>query len=142
MDKVFVDPPIAEILSLLTSHGLTTEDLSEQGEICFFGFGQPGCVRGVVGLEIHGRFGLLRSLAVSKDFQRKGTATILVKALEIHAHKVGITELYLLTETAQIYFSHRGFSVVSRELVPREIRETHQFSSLCPDSAALMRKRL
>ena len=140
MSKVFIDPPLEEVIHLLTSHGLTTQDISETGQTRFFGFGQPGGLRGVAGLERHGRYGLLRSLAVTKNHQRKGAATALVKALEAHALELGMVELYLLTETAEKYFLHRGYSVTSREFVPTEISGTHQFSSLCPESATLMRK--
>lgn len=142
MDKVFENPPLAEVISLLVSHGLTTKDLSEGGGTRFLGFGQPGSLRGVVGLECLGRSGLLRSLAVAKNFQRKGVAAALIKALETHALDLKITELYLLTETAEDYFLRRGYSVTSREFVPKEIGSTHQFSSLCPESATLMRKSL
>lgn len=142
MNKVFNNPPIEEIKKLLVANGLTIDDLAEPSAIRFYGVGHPNSVQGVVGLEIHGRFGLLRSLAVSKAVQGMGLASALIKTLESDALEVGITDLYLLTETAENYFLHRGFSSIAREVAPTDIRVTRQFSTLCPDSATLMHKCL
>jgi len=82
---------------------------------------------GVVGIERHGRSGLLRSLCVRRDFRRRGIAEQLCALIESHAGNIGISELYLLTTTAERYFAKRGFSECARDVVPTSLRQTQQF---------------
>lgn len=50
--------------------------------------------------------------------------------------------LYLLTDTAEAFFERLGYTRVARETVPLGIQQTEEFSSLCPDDAAVMKKEL
>jgi amino-acid N-acetyltransferase len=59
-----------------------------------------------------------------------------------YAHLQGIKELYLLTNTAEGFFSKIGFNKVERDNVPDSIRATKEFQSLCPSTAACMAKRI
>ncbi|MCI0517368.1 MAG: hypothetical protein L0Y45_06000 [Woeseiaceae bacterium] len=54
----------------------------------------------------------------------------------------GVRQLWLLTTGAEHYFEKLGFLAASRALAPPEIRQTTEFTSLCPDSAVLMSKSL
>lgn len=97
---------------------------------------------GCVGLEVHGKYGLLRSLAVLETYRGNGIASILFNRLHEHAQRSGIQEMYLLTTTAVSFFSKRGFYAMDREEAPNEIKKTKQFSSLCPSSSTLMKYSL
>jgi len=99
-------------------------------------------VAGVVGLEVHGHSGLLRSLAVQEDRRNRGLATALVEEIVRRARRGGVRELYLLTTTAAGFFSKLGFEPLDRTAVPGEISSTEEFRSLCPASAVCMRRPL
>ena len=103
---------------------------------------QSGSIVGVAGLEVIGKYGLLRSVAVDEDCRGLGIADSLCSALEERAVQRGIRRLYLLTESADRYFSTRGYTTIIRDDAPLPIQKTKQFSALCPDSATLMGRRL
>jgi len=97
-----------------------------------------GSLTGVGGLEIHGRFALLRSIAVAAEHRRKGIASMICARMEEEAGGRGIDRIYLLTETAESFFAGRGYSAIARADAPVEIAATEEFTTLCPDSAVLM----
>jgi amino-acid N-acetyltransferase len=61
---------------------------------------------------------------------------------EAHAAPLGVESLYLLTTTADAFFSRLGYSPASREEAPSFIKNTSQFSGLCPASSVFMCKHL
>lgn len=97
---------------------------------------------GCIGLELYGSHGLLRSLWVDPAQRRQGLAASLVHTLEEYAVGLNLSDLYLLTETAEAFFSKRGYRRVERYAAPEELKNSTEFKSLCPDSAALMVKTL
>lgn len=97
---------------------------------------------GMIGLEQFADVGLLRSLVVDASFRSAGTGALLVAALEARASELGVTELWLLTIDADQYFSRLAYEVIDRAEAAAPIRNTKEFSSLCPDDAVLMRKYL
>ncbi|MFN2602802.1 MAG: arsenic resistance N-acetyltransferase ArsN2 [Gemmatimonadaceae bacterium] len=98
-----------------------------------------GRVMGVAGVERHGEYGLLRSVAVDPAAQGRGVGRALVEHLIAESNEKGIAELYLLTTTAEKYFPVFGFAMISREATPVEIQETSEFTDLCPSTATVMR---
>jgi len=101
-----------------------------------------GRLIGVAGVERHGAYGLLRSVAVDPEAQGRGLGRALVERLIAESNENGIAELYLLTTTAEKYFPIRGFAKISREATPAEIQETDEFTDLCPSTATVMRRVL
>jgi N-acetylglutamate synthase-like GNAT family acetyltransferase len=97
---------------------------------------------GVIGLEITGESALLRSFAVNKSEQSKGIGLVLLNKLISLALLNNIKTLYLLTTTAEDYFSNYGFIKIRRETVPEVISNTKEFSSICPSSAVCMMKKI
>jgi amino-acid N-acetyltransferase len=87
---------------------------------------------GVAGLEVHGIYGLLRSLAIAPEAREQGLARDLCTNVEDRAAELGL-QLFLLTETAERFFKHRGWEVIDRRHAPDEIRSSREFSDLCPD---------
>ena len=81
---------------------------------------------------------LLRSVVVSDQHQGQGYARLLCEQLIKKAQTEQYGDVYLLTIDAQEYFLRRGFAVVDREVVPESVRESRQFSELCPGEAVVM----
>jgi amino-acid N-acetyltransferase len=97
---------------------------------------------GLVGLEQKNDVGLLRSLAVASAYRRQGLATQLVNKIEEYARSQKVAILYLLTLTAEDFFSGRGYQKTDRKAAPAALQETTEFKSLCPQTAVCMKKRL
>ena len=130
------------IRQLLTLCGLPHEDLTPEHLNHFWIIKEKGEILGSVGLEIHGQFALLRSLAVDPRFRMGGFASELAKRAEKFAISLNIKELYLLTMTAEGFFGKRGYQKTERNSFPPEIQGTTEFQSLCPASSGCMAKVL
>lgn len=96
----------------------------------------------VVGLQLVGQAGLLRSLAVQSHYRGRGLAQALVARIVAHAHARGIAKLYLLTTTAEKFFERLGFAMTERSAVPSEMLATEEFQSLCPSTAVCMTREI
>lgn len=132
-----------EIFSLLEKSTLTTEDITEKTlEHFFVATNDQGDLLGVAGVECHGDYGLFRSLAVDSVHQHQGLGERLITAIEAHAFSEGVQELYLLTITAPDYFPKFGYQNCDRNLVPKAISNTMEFSSLCPAAATCLKKTI
>lgn len=103
--------------------------------------GAEGLV-GVVGLEIAGAAALLRSLAVLPQARGRGCGEKLLRHAETNARSLAVEALYLLTVTAEDYFSLRGYERIARAAAPPAMRATAEFQDLCPNSAACMVKQI
>jgi amino-acid N-acetyltransferase len=66
----------------------------------------------------------------------------LVSSIENLAKRKKIYEIYLLTETAENFFKKLDYCIIQKELAPEAIKNTSEFSSVCPQSAVLMTKHL
>ncbi|HSR91009.1 MAG TPA: arsenic resistance N-acetyltransferase ArsN2 [Gemmatimonadales bacterium] len=131
----------AAIRNLLEASGLPTGDI-EQRAIRFLGSRDDHGLAAVVGLELFGKVGLLRSLAVRADVRGAGWGGMLVGAAEELAAQQGTVELFLLTTTAEPFFGKRGYSRHDRGSAPAPIRDTPEFADLCPSTAAFMAKHI
>ncbi len=131
-----------DIKELLRIYQLPTEDLSTALLEGFLVLRLAGAIKGTVGLEIFDQVGLLRSLAVRSEFRGRGWGAQLTSQVENLARQCGVRELYLLTTTAQEFFTKHGFNTIARDQAPRSIQDTAEFHSLCPSSAVLMLKNL
>jgi amino-acid N-acetyltransferase len=130
-----------EIQALLKHAGLPVEDLST-APVRFWLAREGQTLAGAIGIERYGKAGLLRSLAVDPAHRAQGMAAALVQALELAMRAEGLKSMVLLTETAEGFFGKRGYVLTPREQIPEEIRQTAQFRSLCPATAACMSKAL
>jgi len=131
-----------EVEALLTEARLPVADLASSRSLNLLGFREGGRLIGVVGVEIYGSVGLLRSLAVHPEHRNAGLGVSLVSNAENWAAKQGIKTLYLLTTTAARFFGRLGYEAVPRSQAPDAIAATAQFSDLCPVSSTFMRKVL
>ena len=130
-----------EAVALLSSEKLPTNDLPSTLKN-FFVMIENKKLIGIIGLEIYGSYGLLRSLAVRADSRNQNIAGKLVEQIERLALAEGLKAVLLLTETATDYFSRKGYKVITRAEMPAEVRQSSEFSHVCPDSAKAMQKDL
>lgn len=131
----------AAIIELLKAENLPVKDLPAELDHFFVAI-QNGQIIGAIGLEVYSPYGLLRSMVVHRDYRNNRIATTLVEALESYATSLHINQLYLLTETAVDYFSKKNYLQVNRAEVPDAIKQTTEFTSVCPVSAVVMLKAI
>ena len=127
------------IVAILSAEKLPVADLPDILENFLVAI-EKGQLIGVIGLEIYGSYGLLRSLVVLPQHRGKGIAGKLIERLKSLAALRGLKELYLLTETAPEYFVRQGFQKIARDDVPNEVKQSSEFSHVCPVSAIVMQK--
>lgn len=140
-------PPLSDrdfgaVRDLLSDSDLSHEDLSPGSMRDFVGLRGEDGLQAVAGLELHGSEALLRSVATTPAARGTGLGKKVTAAAEARARRAGVARLWLLTETAEGFFARLGWARAARDEAPPSIRETTQFTSLCPASAALMVKRL
>lgn len=78
---IFPTPPKEATKSLLASCSLPTQDLTDKHFEHFFGCGDERNPAGVVGVEVLGSVGLLRSLAVAEAARGSGCGRRLIHEL-------------------------------------------------------------
>ncbi|MEW5923998.1 MAG: arsenic resistance N-acetyltransferase ArsN2 [Candidatus Zixiibacteriota bacterium] len=132
---------IALVKKMLSDNGLPGQDIDDKIECLFLAYHDSELV-GIGGLEIHGQYGLLRSLVTLVKFRGGGYGKIITRMLLERAADNGLSEVYLLTTTAAKFFEKMGFAYIERSSVPESIAGTTEFTSLCPASAICMMKRL
>ena len=132
----------SEAKSLLRQCNLPVRDLSGNKRINLFDKIKKGDPVGIVGIEIYGNTGLLRSLAVAENQRGNGLGQRLVEHAEECAAQSGIQSLWLLTETALGFFEKLSYISTERSAAPMAIRQSTQLKDLCPASAVLMTKAL
>lgn len=131
---------------LLDEAGLPVADLGPDHLADFLVAERSGTCQietvGIIGLQRFNQVALLRSLVVSQSGRKLGLGRRLVSAVEANACCAGVKDLWLLTIDAERYFESLGYRMMSRDSAPDSIRNTEEFSGLCPDGAYLMRKTL
>jgi N-acetylglutamate synthase-like GNAT family acetyltransferase/SAM-dependent methyltransferase len=122
---------------LLEGADLPFDGLEERLSNDFIVAERDGFVIGSAAVEVYGRYGLLRSVVVAPEYQRHGVGVSLVTERLAWAKARGMISLFLLTLTPE-YFEQFGFQTVQRDSVPPEVRQSPEFTCLCPDTAAAM----
>ena len=130
-----------QLCSALRKAGLPCDDVSLAGRQ-FFRFELNGVCVGYVGLEGKGSDQLLRSMVVDDAHRGFGIGTRMLTALEGYAKEHGVGRLHLLTTGASAFFTANGYLLHDRSGAPAAIKQTAQFSSLCPSSASYLCKTL
>ena len=97
---------------------------------------------GVAAVELYTDGALLRSLAVAPGFRSQGVGGHLVDAALGIAEEAGVSNVFLLTKTAAMFFPRFGFQSIPRDQVPQSVQRSVEFSSTCCASAIVMRKTL
>lgn len=132
---------LAAATEFLTRNNLPVSDLAEDNVQLYLAYDDQHPVASI-GLEKHGKNALLRSLAVKESHRNKQLADRMIKGFFALCEAENITEVYLLTTTAEKYFLKKGFRQVDRTLVPPEIQHSREFRSICPSSAVVMHRQV
>jgi amino-acid N-acetyltransferase len=130
----------AAVEALLTASHLPLDGVRE-ALCCFVVAHDEGRLVGVAGIEecgVRGEHALLRSVAVDPAWRSRGLGRTLVSRAIALAESHGAKALYLLTTTAEHYFPSFGFTPISRDAVPDDVRSTTEFQGACPASATVM----
>lgn len=133
---------LSAILELVSACALPTTGIREQFPSNYVVLRAGGEVIGCAGLEVHGEFGLLRSVAVSRAFRQCGFGIDLVEERLASAKEQGLAAVYLLTTTASDYFRKLGFTEAQRSNVPAAVRASDEFAAICPASAVCLSKQI
>jgi N-acetylglutamate synthase-like GNAT family acetyltransferase len=132
----------AALKAALTKAKLPTEDIEAPGRLFWRFETRDEVPVGFGGLEVHGEDALMRSLVTLPPVRNLGVGTAMVAALEFEARLHGCRSLWLITTTAGDFYQRLGYARCERAMVPPAIRETTEFSTLCPTSADVLMKRL
>jgi amino-acid N-acetyltransferase len=126
----------------LKGAGLPTDDIPDAAARFWrFSFADD-IPAGFGGLEVHGEDALMRSVVTLPPLRGRGFGQAIVRALESEAMAVKCRSVFLLTTAAQRFFEKLDYAVIDRAAAPVAIRASAQFASLCPETAAVMRKEL
>lgn len=142
LPPIYAHPGLAAVRALLAVAGLPTADLTAAPRAEFWGCHEGMALIGVIGLETYGSVALLRSLAVAPAWQGRGLGAALLAHAERAARQRGLAALYLLTTTAEAFFTRRGYVRLLREAAPPVLHQTAEFAALCPASAVCLMKAL
>jgi N-acetylglutamate synthase-like GNAT family acetyltransferase/2-polyprenyl-3-methyl-5-hydroxy-6-metoxy-1,4-benzoquinol methylase len=125
------------IAALLHEVGLPVDGLAEHAPNALAAY-EGGQVVGSATLELYGAAALLRSVAVATTHRGQGVGERLVHEALNRAREHGVTQVFLLTSSAGEYFPRFGFQPVERAAVPAAVKQSLEFTVLCPESALAM----
>jgi N-acetylglutamate synthase-like GNAT family acetyltransferase len=131
---------IPAIAALLKENGLTSLGVAETPEN-FLVLEHSG-IAAVVGMEVQGDAGLLRSLAVRLQDRKKRFGERITAAIINRARAQSVRTIYLLTETAERFFERAGFTAAQREDIPAPLMQSSALDRVCPDGSTVMKKNL
>lgn len=129
------------IVELLTASGLPDAGLAAHLAMALVARDGAAIV-GSAALEVYGAAALLRSVAVAPERRGQGLGRQLTAAALDLARRLGVTEVYLLTETASDFFPRFGFRPIAREAIPTAVRQSVEFTTACPASALALAAEL
>jgi arsenate reductase len=130
------------VAELLVEAKLPVDGLEEQ-----FGDGYviaelDGRVVGAGGIEVHGKYGLLRSVVVREEARGRGLGPLIVNDRLRWSARTGLRAVYLLTIDIPEFFEHIGFTAMDRAEMPDEIQSSKEYAETCPATATAMVIRL
>jgi amino-acid N-acetyltransferase len=132
----------AAVTALLSGARLPLAGLNDQFPDAYVVIRDGAQLTGVAGLQRHGQFGLLRSVAVAETSRGSGLGRALVTERLAAARTSGLQGAYLLTTDNAEWFQRLGFEPVARNTVPAELLASPEFVDACPASAACLLVRL
>lgn len=140
--KIENKPDMGEVIDLLKRAELPAEDITPDLMGNFYAYRNEKRIIGIVGLEIYNDSALLRSLAVDSSERGRGIGKMLVEFAEKSALRKNVKSVYLLTTTAEKFFELNGYVSVARTEAPEPIKNTKEFSIICPSNSVFMVKHL
>jgi amino-acid N-acetyltransferase len=128
---------LADVRRLLADAGLPASGVDGLGDGLVVAI-RAEAVVGCAAMERYGEAGLLRSVAVDPGARGRGIGARLTAYVLAAAARAGVRRVYLLTETAPEFFGRFGFQPIGREEVDPVVRQSAEFTELCPASAQAM----
>ncbi len=130
---------LAAVIGLLNEAGLPSQDVHEHRQNFLVALNGAELV-GAVGLEIYDAGALVRSLVVKPSLRNQGVGKLLYDAAVVFAKKHRVSQLGLLTNTAERFFAREGFVKIEKDQTPEFIKRTKEYTTFCPSSAVVMAK--
>jgi phosphinothricin acetyltransferase len=128
---------LAAILDLVQAVNLPPDGIVEALEYFWLARHDERLV-GTVGLEVYGTDALLRSLAVTPAWQGRGVGLALTDMALSYLSIRQWQSVYLLTTTAEQFFTRQGFCTMPRADVPTSVQQSIEFQAACPATATCM----
>ncbi len=128
-------------MAILQEVGLITDGLAP-GTPDFYVADVGGAILGCAALESDGSAGLLRSVAVLPSAQGAGIGRRLVEAVHERAMDLGLESVYLLTTTADEYFSNFGYESRAEENLPGVVTASAEYLTCSVSGATTLRKEI
>lgn len=147
MDRVTTIAPadrddFGQVVQLLIACDLTAAGLEEHIDSLLV-VRRRGEIVGCGALEVYGQKGLMRSIAIAPEARGAGLGSEITCAVLARARDLGVTEVFLLTETAWLFFPRFGFREIEREDVPGTVRASVEFDrQVCSEHAVVMAAKL
>ena len=133
---------LAAVRELLREAKLHLEGLEKQFGGHYAVAELEGKLVGAMGIEVYGRYGLLRSAVVAPAHRGSGLGARLTRERIAWADARRIEALYVLTVTAAPFFARLGFVEVPRKSAPAEVQASLEFAKLCGSNSVCMRMDL
>ena len=92
---------------------------------------------GIIGLELYGKIGLLRSVGVRTSYQGKRIGDDLMVAIQEFAKFKSVEQIYLFTDTAERWFERYGFTTISNDQLDPLLQQSKEYS-LCESSVKML----
>lgn len=142
MEKIKIikakDSNYQHIIDLLKENNLPTQGVKSILKNTYIAMDED-IIIGCAAIEVYSKAALLRSVAVSNKYRGKGIGLELTKkSIDLSKNK-NIKEIFLLTETAENYFTKLDFTQITRNEAPKEIQQSKEFSIICPQSASVLK---
>jgi len=130
---------LTDILELLSEVQLPHDGVAESVDAFLVARDESARLIGTIGLERHGNTALLRSAAVSPEYQGCGVGSRLTEKLLERATKDGVERVVLLTSTASEFFARRfGFCETARSAFDKELAASSEWKLPRCSSAVCM----
>jgi amino-acid N-acetyltransferase len=135
---------LADVEALVATAGLTLDGLADcvAGGTAVICREHDGCLLGTAATERYGDVAFLRSVAVHAPVRGRGLGRALVERALADARAAGAREAWLLTETAEHFFTGLGWTRAERADAPAAVAASVEFASACPITAIAMRRPL
>src|SRR5687767_9107931 len=104
------------------------ENITTKGRVFLGYYDDTGELIGSGGLEMYGDSALLRSVAIKEHVRGQELGKKIVDDLVTQARNSKINNIFLLTETAKDFFTKKGFTIVSRDEVPSQVKASSEFT--------------
>ncbi len=131
----------ASLAKVLAENNLLSGDLDSANKKFFAFEDSSGWRVGIGGLEIYGTSAILRSFFTVAAHRNTGLGGQMLEELLGVARRLGISDVYLFTVSAEDFFARHQFEPVRRENAPFAITASRQFIEHC-NNASFMRRAL